>query len=229
MKVVGIVQARTGSTRLPGKVLKEVAGESLLGHHLRRVTQAKTLSHIVVATTTEAGDDPLIPIAEQHGCQIYRGSESDVLSRYWDGSGDADVIVRLCSDCPLIDPVVIDHVVTYFLNGEYDYVSNTFDRGFPRGMDVEVISRKALQTAYSEATAPDEREHVTLFFHRNSDRFRMGKYDYRLTVDTEDDFELISYLIETLPANYSLADVVAHLQNHPHLVEKNTEVVQWAP
>lgn len=195
---VGIIQARQGSSRLPGKVLLPVCGKPLLGHMLDQLKYAKTLNRIVVAT-------PDREIAEycQGQTDVYLGDEEDVLGRYFDAAKafSADVIVRLTADNPLIDPVLVDDVVEQFGLGEWDYFSNTQERSFARGMDVEVFTMAALEKAHTEARAVDEREHVTLYMYQNPDRFRIGSYHYRLTVDTPDDFFFVKNIIERLQEN----------------------------
>ena len=194
-RVVAIVQARLGSTRLPGKVMREVAGKPLIGHMLDRLDRCKLLDQVVVATPDE--DRELIDYVEGRGEAVYQGHESDVLSRYLGAAREheAEVVVRLTADCPLIDPVLVDRVVEFFLTGSFDYASNTLERGFPRGMDVEVVSIEALERADLETSDPEEREHVTLYLYRHPDRFRTGHFELRLTVDTPADFALVEKLL----------------------------------
>lgn len=196
-RVVAIVQARMGSTRLPGKVMREVAGEPLMGHLLDRLERCTALDGVVVAIPT--GDEPLLGYLKEHGVDIFEGSEEDVLERYVGAAHEAgaDVVVRITSDCPLIDPVVVDRVVGFFLAGDFDYASNTLERGFPRGLDVEVMSRAALERAHREAKGADEREHVTLYLYRHPEQFRLGSFERRLTVDTMEDFVRVERLLQT--------------------------------
>lgn len=233
MKTVGIVQARMGSRRLPGKVLKEVLGTPLLGHLLGRVAKAETLDQLVVATSDKLTDDPIAEYCEEANVACFRGSEHDVLHRYAQAATafQADTIVRLTADCPLLDPKVVDLVVGYFKthSPHFDYVSNTQDRSFPRGMDVEVFSREALLRAESEAQEPYLREHVTPYFYSHPDRFKLGRIELRLTVDTEDDLELIGRLLEAAKGrDLPLADIVSLLQAHPEWVSINGHLIQEA-
>ncbi len=194
-RVVAIVQARMGSTRLPGKVMREVGGEPLIGHLLDRLERCTSLDAVVVAIPT--GDEPLLGYLKERGAAIYEGSEEDVLERYVGAAKEsgADVVVRITSDCPLIDPVLVDRVVRFFLAGNFDYASNSLERGFPRGLDVEVMSREALERAHVEAKGGDEREHVTLYLYRHPEQFRLGSFERRLTVDTMEDFVQVERLL----------------------------------
>jgi len=153
MKVTAIIQARMTSTRLPGKVLKKVLNKSLLEYQLERVARSELIDEIIVATTLNESDDPIVGLCKQLGVSIFRGSEGDVLSRYYEAARqyNSDVVVRLTSDCPLIDPKIIDRVIQMYLTKKFDYVSNTQLKTFPRGMDTEVFSFEILQTAYCNA------------------------------------------------------------------------------
>jgi spore coat polysaccharide biosynthesis protein SpsF len=202
VRIVGIVQARMGSSRLPGKVLRPIRGIPLLQYQLTRLRHARELDDLCVATTQRQQDDPIETLCRGLGVGVFRGSEEDVLQRYVQAaeSTSADAVVRLTGDCPLLDPLLLDAVVRAFraASPPYDYYSNTLDRGFPPGMDVEVIDRKALERADREATDPAEREHVTLHLYRRPSDYRLGSYDYRLTVDTLEDFERVKKIIEML-------------------------------
>lgn len=222
MRVVGIVQARMGSSRLPGKVLRTVSGVALLEYQLRRVSAARELSGLIVATSLSEKDEPIASLCRNLNVGIFRGSEHDVLERYYLAAHEAraDVVVRLTADCPLIDPSLIDQVIRAFrsMSPSFDYYSNTLDRGFPRGMDVEVMTFDALRRAHFGATDNDEREHVTLHLYRRPHDFRIGSYEYRLTVDTPADFERMQKMIEDLQPTSTaptLAELTAWLQYNP--------------
>ncbi|HBQ25201.1 MAG TPA: acylneuraminate cytidylyltransferase, partial [Syntrophomonas sp.] len=167
MKTIIIVQARMTSTRLPGKVLKEVLGKPLLEYQIERLRQVRLADELVIATTTNDTDQPIVELCEHLGGAYYRGSEEDVLSRYYEAATQfkADAVVRVTSDCSLIDPGVMDEVIGLYINNRdnYDYVSNTLERTYPRGLDTEVFSMAALEKAYKEAGEQPDREHVTLF------------------------------------------------------------------
>jgi spore coat polysaccharide biosynthesis protein SpsF (cytidylyltransferase family) len=207
-----ITQARSGSTRLPGKVLKEINGKSLLQIHLDRLKKCKSVSEIIVATTTNSEDQIIFKKAIEWGFSASRGSELDVLDRFYQSVKDkkADWIVRVTSDCPLIDPVLVDKVIDFVCNNNKDYGANILVENFPDGQDIEVFKFSALEEAWKNAKLLSEREHVTPYIRNNSD-FKGGSlfsainypcdFDYskiRMTVDESRDFELISVLINDL-------------------------------
>lgn len=240
MKTVIINQARMTSTRLPGKVLKEVMGKPLLEYQLERLKRVQLADEVVVATTTKETDDPIVELCDRLSVQLFRGSEDDVLSRCFNAAKEqvADVVVRVTSDCPLIDPMVVDQTIQYYLNHQpdIDYASNSLERTYPRGMDAEVFSFKALQTAFYEATAQPDREHVTSFIYRHPQRFHLSSVAYhcnqsqhRWTVDTSEDFELIRLILEALysenPA-FTLEDTLALLDKHPDWMTINAHIEQ---
>lgn len=229
MKVVAIIQARLGSTRLPGKILKKVLDKPLLEYQIERVRRAKTIDQIIIATTINENDDSIIELCDKLYIPYYRGSEEDVLSRYYEAATKfhADVIVRLTSDCPIIDPNVIDKVVSCYLEhqNEYDYVSNTLIRTYPRGLDTEVISYRILKQIYKEANEQIYREHVTTYLYNNYEKFKLlnvqndfNESKHRWTVDTKEDFYLIEKIIQELYPknnNFSINDVLNLLQENP--------------
>lgn len=163
MKIVAVTQARYSSTRLPAKVLKKVGDETLLDIHLQRVLKATKITTLVVATTIEDGSDEIVRVARRNGIECYRGSINDVLGRFYFAVKDMspDYVVRVTSDCPLIDPHVIDHVITTCISAGCDYASNTLKPTYPDGIDTEVFRFSALERAYNEALLKSEREHVT--------------------------------------------------------------------
>jgi spore coat polysaccharide biosynthesis protein SpsF len=240
VKVATIIQARMGSTRFPGKVLKKVLGKTLLEYQIERVKRAKTIDEIIIATTTKESDDPIVQLCQQLSIPYYRGSEEDVLSRYYEAATEfgVDVVVRLTSDCPIIDPNVIDKVVEHYLENKdrYDYVSNTLTRTYPRGLDTEVMSYEVLKKAHDEAKELIYREHVTAYIYYHPDQFRLcnvsnekDESKHRWTVDTEEDFLLIKNILETLyPLNplFTLEDVIQILRDKPEWVEINAHIQQ---
>ncbi|KAF3362075.1 hypothetical protein PHSC3_001386 [Chlamydiales bacterium STE3] len=238
LRVIIIVQARMGSTRLPGKVLKEVLGKPLLTHLIERLKKSKLAKQIVIATTKLPEDDLIEQLANDQQVSIFRGSEDDVLERYLLAAREvqADVIVRITSDCPLMDPEIVDKGIGLFLSHfpQYDYVSNTLYRTYPRGMDVEVFSMKALETAALLARNPAEREHVTLYLVNHPERFSLSNFTcsqnhafYRWTVDTEEDFRLVSQLFEmSLPAFPTLESLLLLNKEHPELHLINSHIEQ---
>ncbi|MBD2715010.1 glycosyltransferase family protein [Microvirga sp. STR05] len=225
------------STRLPGKVLLPVAGKPLLHYHVERL-QASGLP-LYIATTSNATDDPLAAFAYTSALPCTRGDEHDVLSRYQQCAAqhELDVIVRVTSDCPLLDGEVLAKGVRDYLlaNDPHLYLSNVLERTFPRGFDFEVFSRELLEEAFEQATLPSDREHVTPYIHQNRSgrvRFRHimrpnDRSSYRLTVDTAEDFELVRQLIESHGAATLSADsLIALLDQHPELVALNAHIEQ---
>lgn len=212
IRTILVTQARSGSTRLPGKVLKEVGGKSLLQIHLERLNKCSKVSEIIVATTLNKEDSIIYKKAIEWGFNAARGSELDVLDRFYQAVKDkkADWIVRVTSDCPLIDPNLVDEVITFVQENEVDYGSNSLTEKFPDGQDVEVFKFSALEKAWENAKLQSEREHVTPFIRNNSDKkgndlFKTINYpcenDYsniRMTVDEPRDFDLIELLINKL-------------------------------
>jgi spore coat polysaccharide biosynthesis protein SpsF len=201
MKTLIIVQARMTSTRLPGKVLQPLAGEPMLTRLVDRLRRVKHADGLVIATTTNATDDPIAALCAEQGVPCHRGSEHDVLSRYADAAGlhGAEVVVRITSDCPLIDPALIDQVIAVYEEGDSDYVSNMLPPTWPYGMAVEVFSASALTQAHAEATQAAEREHVTPFLYWHPERYRLRNVaspvdlsHHRWTVDTPEDYALVS-------------------------------------
>ncbi len=240
MKVVIIVQARMTSTRLPGKILKKVLGKSLLEYQIERLRRVKLADEVVIATTTNETDEPILQLCNSLSVPYFRGSEEDVLSRYYEAAKvhQADAVVRVTSDCPLIDPEVIDRVIKFYIDHqtEYDYVSNSLERTYPRGMDTEVFSFKALQEAFLEATALPDREHVTPFIHRQPQRYSLASVNYsenksyhRWTVDTPEDFQLIKKIIEAIYPKlpyFTLRDCLNLLEENPEWLTINAHVQQ---
>lgn len=240
MKTVIISQARTGSTRLPGKVMKEVMGRPLLVFHIERLLKVGNADEVVVATTVRPEDDVIAALAGEMGVLCYRGSEDDVLSRYYEAARErnADIVVRVTSDCPLIDPRIVEKIIEFFRNhiDLYDYVSNTLQRTYPRGMDTEVFSRRILEEIHALAVEEPDREHVTRYIYRHPERYRLGGIEYRedlsrhrLTVDEEDDFLLIKLLLEELypgKPEFTMQDCLDVLARHPEWMDINAHVRQ---
>ena len=240
MKTVIIVQARMTSTRLPGKVLKRVLNKPLLEYQIERLKRVKLADEIVVATTVNDTDRPIIELCDCLSVPYFRGSEEDVLARYHGAAKEhyADLVVRVTSDCPLIDPQVIDKVIDFYIENtdKYDYVSNCLKRTYPRGMDTEVFSLKALHEAFVEATAQPDREHVTPFIHRHPERYRLGNIVYsenqsshRWTVDTPEDFELIKRILEAIyhqVPEFCFEDCLNLLQQYPDWSNINAHIKQ---
>lgn len=239
MKVVGIVQARMGSSRLPGKVLQELAGHSMLSRVVSRLRSSRLVDEVVVATTCHSKDDAIVEECGRCSVSFWRGDENDVLDRYFRAaeSSGADVIVRITSDCPLIDPEITDKTIQAFLEERPDYASNTLVRTYPRGLDTEVISWSALKRSWQEARQLYEREHVTPYVIEHPAEFRLlsvtGPEDYsahRWTVDTSEDLAFIRAVFSRLPYDevFSWRDVLKLLEREPALADLNRSVVQKA-
>lgn len=235
MKILAITQARIGSTRLPEKILKTINGESLLEIHLKRVLKSGLITKLIVATTVEPDAEKIVSIANTLGIEVYRGSVNNVLDRFYKSAipEKPDWVVRLTSDCPLIDPVVIDQVIKYALENDLDYVSNTLEPTYPDGLDTEVFKFSALEKAFNESKLNSEQEHVTPYIWKNSS-FKGGDIfssdcirnekdlsTVRLTVDTLEDFMVIEKLIQILGTNKSWMEYVEELEQHTEVKNLN--------
>lgn len=234
---LAIIQARTGSSRLPGKILMPLGDKPMLHQIVNRVSAAKTVDKIVVATTCEKGDDIVETLCEEIGVFCYRGSVDDVLDRYYKVSNlfHPDNIIRITADCPLIDPNVIDKVVSIHNKNRYEYTSNTMEETYPDGLDVEVFCFSALEEAWLKADLLSEREHVTPYI-KNKGSFRRGSVtitpslgDKRWTVDTDRDYEFISLIYKDLYRGdeiFYMEDVLLWLDKHKHLEEINNGIIR---
>ncbi len=206
--VTAVIQARTGSTRLPGKVMYPLDGRPALDHVVTRTAHADSVDEVVVATSAEPTDDVIEQYAPTFGADVIRGSESNVLSRFEKAveAHDPDIILRVTGDCPLIDPTTIDNVIAPVKDGNADYASNTVSRTFPRGLDIEAFSCESFQKVIAAATTQAEREHVTPYYRGNSHEFEtvnidssrvfedeqyIDRTDLRLTLDKADDYQLL--------------------------------------
>jgi spore coat polysaccharide biosynthesis protein SpsF len=231
---VAIIQARMGSSRLPGKVLADLAGAPLLARMIERVRHARTIARIVVATPDGPADAPLRALAEQLGVVCFAGSEDDVLARFAGAAAaaGADPVVRLTADCPLIDPALIDRCVLHFLAGRWDHVA--LDGAFPDGLDTEVVAAAALARAAAEARLPSEREHVTPYIWKRPGTFRCATVacpvpagEHRWTVDEPRDLEFVRAVWTRLdrPGRvFGWRDVLALLAREPALLGLNAGI-----
>lgn len=238
MKTVLISQARMTSTRLPGKVLKEVLGKPLLAFQIERLRQVKAVNEIIIATTGNTADDPIVDLCVELGASYYRGSEDDVLARFYYAASqaNADVVIRVTSDCPLIDPAIVEQIIKMYTDNSFDYVSNTIVRTYPRGMDIEVFSYNALAEAFHEAELQPEREHVTPFIYNRPERYKLGivqdsqdNSSYRWTVDTVEDFTLIKEIIKYIypqNRNFTMQDCLQAYKQNPHWLSINAHIEQ---
>jgi|SaaInlStandDraft_3_1057020.scaffolds.fasta_scaffold37017_2 spore coat polysaccharide biosynthesis protein SpsF len=240
MKTGIVVQARMTSTRLPGKVMKNILGRPMLSYLMERLKRVQNADDIIIATTTNREDEAIVEFCHSNGITCYRGSEHDVLSRYYEAAeaSDLDVIVRITSDCPLIDPAVIEDLISCYIDEKehLDYLSNTQLRTYPRGMDVEVFSFESLTTAHLEACEASEREHVTVHMYSCPTKYRIASSsleidhsEHRWTVDTPEDFEFVSAVFEEIyPENplFTMEDVLSLVKKNPHLSEINAHIEQ---
>lgn len=232
-----IIQARMSSTRLPGKVMMEVMGEPLIGHMIDRLKHCKRVDDIIVATSVDSANDKMCKYLMERGVKVFRGSENDVLERYYLAAKQFNLqyIVRLTADCPLIDPDIVDKFITEFFSQGADYVCGT-----PRlaeGLDTEVFSFQILENAYRHAGKKSEREHVTRYFHNNPYLFKLVKIEnetddskYRITVDEQADFEVVKKIFEKLYINkntiFDITAIKKFLDQHPEIQALNSSIVR---
>ena len=240
-KTAAIIQARMGSTRLPGKVMKNLKGKPVLWHVIERAKQSKLIDEIIIATTTHKRDEIIYNNSLKWGVKAYRGSEENVLKRYYEAAkeNEVDNIVRITSDCPLIDPYVVDEVISVFFNNNYLLATNAGlnleNRTYPRGLDLEVFSLNTLHKIFENANEKYQREHVTpyiyenyedeIYYYKNSEDLS----EYRLTLDTDEDYKLIKLIYNKLyqgEHNFYLKEIVDLIQKNPRVKEINKKIKQ---
>lgn len=237
MKIVAIIQARMGSSRLPGKALKDINGRSMLARVVRRAGRSSLIDRVVVATTDKKSDDAIVNECKNIGISVFRGSEDDVLDRYYQAARAfyAEGVVRITSDCPLVDPGIIDLVIQAFLDNDVDYASNTLEGTYPRGLDVEVFKFDALQRAWNKATEAFEHVHVTPYIYLHPEQFKVLSVTsdeklvgYRWTVDTQEDLNLIRTIYKKMDDDdyFSWRDVMGLFEDEPDLAEINRHIRQ---
>jgi spore coat polysaccharide biosynthesis protein SpsF len=240
--IAAIVQARFGSTRLPGKILKEIYHKPMLWHVVNRLSHSKLIEKTIVATTNLAEDDQVQEFCEANNFLFYRGSPEDVLSRYYNAaeSFEAKIIVRITSDCPVIDYSIVDRMLEEFISesrlGKLEYLSNVLIRTFPRGLDTEIFSFSALTKAHQATTRKYEREHVTPYIYNHPNIFALKNFsnekDYsfhRWTVDTQEDFNLIEKIYKSLYEKNKLflfEDILKLFEEDPDLIRINQNIQQ---
>lgn len=234
--ITAIIQARLGSTRLPGKTLMTIEGDSLIGHLVRRVKESKYVNNIIIATTTKEKDNAIVNFAKNNDLKFYRGSEGDVLDRFYKAAIEYDVetIVRVTPDCPLLDPKIMDSVISQYIDGNYDFVCNTMPPTYPDGLDTEVFSFKTLERAWNEAKKSSEREHVTSYIYNHPAFFKIyncvNDIDYsgmRWVVDEEADYKYISEVYKMLYREgevFYMDDVLDLLSKYPELNDINKNI-----
>lgn len=240
MNIVVVTQARSGSTRLPNKVLKKIGDKTLLQIHIERIKQTKLIDDIYIATTDQESDNVIEDLAKELQVKYYRGSENDVLDRYYQTVKDIqpDFIVRLTSDCPLIDPKLIDELVGEAISQNFDYYSNGLVENYPDGQDIEVFKFTALEKAWNEATLTSEREHVTPYIRKNSTFYGQSLFtsnnhgldesykNVRLTVDEPNDFEVIKILINDLGLDKDWRTYTDYYLSNENINTLNKDIVR---
>jgi len=234
MNIVAILQARVSSTRLPNKVLKPLLGKPMLQRQIERIQRSNLINNIVIATSIEPEDDAIVKLCDDLKIKCFRGNLGNVLDRYYHAAikYNADHIVRLTGDCPLIDPQIIDQVITMHLDNKTDYCSNCNPPTFPDGLDVEVFTQKALNISWHKAKKPSEKEHVTQFIRNNDDLFKKRNYQQnpnlshlRWTVDEISDFDFVTQIYQYLypqKADFSTQDILQLLKEKPELIKINS-------
>ncbi len=234
--VLAIVQARASSSRLPGKVLRPILGRPMLSRQLERLRRCKHIGKLLVATSDDFSDQPIADLCVAESVACFRGSLSDVLDRFYQAANSflPAHVVRLTGDCPLADPEVIDRVIEFYLQGDFDFVSNAIDPTFPDGLDAAVFRFRLLEQAWREAKLPSEREHVTPFMRHHPERYKIGSYKgspdrsyLRWTVDEPADFAFVSAVYERLypgKPDFSSEDICRLLDERPELLRLNSGI-----
>ena len=236
--ITAIIQARLGSTRLPGKCLKIISNKPLLEHIINRIKESNKIKQIIIATTDLIEDDKIVDCAKKNDVKFYRGDVNNVLDRYYNAAKDnnANIIIRITADDPFKDPVIIDEIIEYFENNNYDYVSNTIKPTFPIGIDVEVFSFDSLKKVWLNAQDIDDLEHVTLFILKNINMFKIKNIEngndlshLRWTIDTKEDFlmaeQVYKYLYDKKKI-FLMNDILILLKKHPEIIEINRSIKQ---
>ena len=236
MRTVVVIQARIGSSRLRGKVLADIGGRPMIAHVIERASRIEGITDVVVAIPDLTEDDSLASVIRSIGAPVVRGSSDNVLDRYLTAldATDADVVVRVTADCPLLSPSVSSAVVAAYAQGDADYASNTLERTYPRGLDTEVVSAEALRIAGREATDPAEREHVTPFVWRRPERFALrsvraatDRSALRWTVDVEVDLALVRAIHDELGSEaFDIEEILDVIERRPELATRNAGVAQ---
>ncbi|GFN35850.1 glycosyltransferase family protein [Tepidimicrobium xylanilyticum] len=241
MKILCIVQARMGSERLPKKVIKPILGQPMIIYTLNRLKKSKYIDELVLATSVEKADDPLVNVVKSQGYKIFRGDEKNVLKRFVDTyeKYGGDIIVRITGDCPLIDPIIVDNVITYFLSNDYDYVRLDVPDSFIRGFDVEVFTSETLLKVWEKVSSLEEsnryKEHVTLYIYENPNVFKVGSVkgsefyskSYRLSVDTIEDFKVVEAILNHFQDEYVEAkEIVKFLDENSNIADINKDIKQ---
>ena len=238
MDIVAIIQARMGSTRLPGKVLKDICGKPMMYYLLTRLRRVSSLKEIIVATSDKKDDYPIVDFCNQMEVKVFCGSENDVLDRYYGAAqkNKAVHIMRITGDCPLIDPDTIEYVTKNYIGNDLDYIRT--DESFAEGLDCEIFSFPALEKAWKNAKSQAEREHVTLFFNNHADQFKLKKLQnktddswVRITVDEENDFKVVKSIIHHFyvlrkESLFTISDIKGYLLDNPEIMNLNKSIIR---
>ena len=235
METAIILQARLGSKRLPGKVLKKINGKTILEYTIERLKKTRLSKNVIVATTNRHEDQKILRIAKKMNCYIFAGSTNNVLNRYYKAASYYDVknIVRVCSDSPLIDPKIINKVYLFYLKNNYDYVSNKIFPSYPIGMGVEILNFQSLEKANKLTKNSYDKEHVTAYIYKNPKKFKIKNVglkkkilNYRLVLDYIEDFKLISKILKHFNKqrkDFTLKDIIKYINRNPILKKKNSQ------
>lgn len=236
-RITVIIQVRVGSQRLPKKVLKKILGKPMILYVLKRVKRIKNIEQIVIATTIQKEDDIIVKIAKENGIAVFRGSEIDVLDRYYNCAKkfNADPIIRITSDCPLIDPFLVDDILEFYMKHNFDYVSNTIVPTYPDGLDIEIFSFKTLENAAINAKMRSEREHVSPYIKNHPEKFKLYNYmnkkdlsTYRWTVDEKKDLIFVRKIFKKMNPKsvFGYEKILELLSKFPELSEINQNFIR---
>lgn len=233
---VALIQARIGSSRLPSKVLKQLGNKTVLEHVVSRVSKASLVDEVFVLTTIEVQDLSIVKFCSENNIRVFVGSENDVLDRFYQCSKllKPNNIIRITSDCPLIDPDVIDHILKIHIEGDYDYTSNTLEETYPDGLDAEVVKYSALEKAWEESRMTSEREHVTPYIKKNGSLFSLKSVkckidlsEKRWTIDNEEDYRFLSNIFSAFDSDYfNMDDVLDLLKKNPEWESINSHLIR---
>ena len=234
--ILAVLQARMSSTRLPGKVVKPILGRPMLIRQIERIQRAKCIDQFIVATSNHPDDSEIEELCNAEKINCFRGAMDDVLDRIYKAAlcVHPKYVIRLTGDCPLVEPDIIDKLVQYFLEKEFDYASNTINPTWPDGLDVEIMGYECLEKSWKEAKLLSEREHVTPYIYNHPEKFNIGSFEnekdlshMRWTVDEPADFELINKIYENLyidNSNFTITNILELLENNPELLNINNEI-----
>ena len=236
--IYAIIQARMGSTRLPGKVMMDLCGSPVIEHVVNRLNNSNLIDKIIIATSFDSNNQPIIDFCQENHISYFVGNEDDVLDRYYQTAldydiDDKDIIIRITSDCPLIDPFIVDKVIGEHISNNNDYTANVLDCTYPDGLDCEVFNFNALKDSWINANLSSQREHVTLYIRDNPDKFKLGNVmndvdysDLRWTLDEKEDFIFIEEVYKNLfnqDSFFAMKDIIELINEKPELIDINSK------